>query len=138
MRKSRPLTSKTTKTYKRRPASSNPTGSRIRPLTANMSYRDRWRRNGPKRKINLEEDRKKKRNKEKYEDKLIQIAIKKIQNEKAYDVLIKMGEANEICQLLKLDTTYRVYPSADGTIKCLMVKNNERKETFTLSKFEKE
>ena len=48
----------------------------------------------------LKEDMIKKKNKEKYEDKLVDIAINKIKNEKAYEYLIKMGEANEICQTL--------------------------------------
>lgn len=87
-------------------------------ITTNTLASSKNRMHDRRPEIDMEEDRKKKRNKAKYEDKLIQIAIKKIQNEKAYEVLIKMGEANEICQILKLDITYRVFASANGTIKC--------------------
>ena len=44
-----------------------------------------------RRKLLLVEDIQKKKNKEKFEDRLISIAVNKIQNEKAYEYLIKMG-----------------------------------------------
>ena len=91
-----------------------------------------------RRKLLLVDDIQKKKNKEKFEDRLISIAVNKIQNEKAYEYLIKMGEANEICQELKKNQTYRVFNSADGSIKCHIYENDQYVRSLTLDEFERE
>lgn len=87
----------------------------------------------------------KRRNKEKENEELIEIAIKKvdsplsqIQNEKAYDYLIRMGEANELCQHLGLNKTFRVYNKASGAIACHLYVANEPRDNLTEIKFERE
>lgn len=79
-----------------------------------------------------------KRNKQKMEDKLIEMTINKIQNENAYEYLIKMGEANEICQKLGMNITYRVFNSADGSIKCHIYELNHFKKCLNLDDFNRE
>merc|ERR1712226_520132 len=86
----------------------------------------------------LKDDMIKKKNKEKYEDKLVEIAINKIKNEKAYEYLIKMGEANEICQTLGQNKTYRVFNSADGSIRCHIYENDQYIKSLNLDEFERE
>ena len=81
---------------------------------------------------------KKRKNQEKMEDRLIEMTINKIQNENAYEYLIKMGEANEICQNLGLNVTYRVFNSADGTIKCHIYELNQFKKCLNLDDFNRE
>ena len=91
-----------------------------------------------RRKTLLKEDIQKKKNKERFEDRLISIAVNKIQNEKAYEYLIKMGDANEICQKLNKNQTYRVFNSADGSIKCHIYENDQYMKSLTLDEFERE
>ena len=81
---------------------------------------------------------KKRRNQQKMEDRLIEMTINKIQNENAYEYLIKMGEANEICQNLGLNITYRVFNSANGTIKCHIYELNQFKKCLNLDDFNRE
>lgn len=49
-----------------------------------------------------------------------------------------MGEANEICQNLCQNKTYRVFNSADGSIKCHIYENDSYIKSLTLDEFERE
>lgn len=80
-----------------------------------------------------------KRNKIKIEEnKKIQKTLRQIHDEMAYDYLIQMGEANEISQKLGLKQTFRVFNSADGTIKCDVYDGQKFKKTLTNDEFQRD
>jgi hypothetical protein len=53
-------------------------------------------------------------------------------------MLIKMGEANELSQLLGLKTTYRAYKSAQGNLKVHMYDLDKFIKDMTLEEFQRE
>ena len=128
---------------KGRPQTAN-SNNPARPITAQqLQFTGVIDDEAKRRKDLLREDILKKKNKEKFEDRLISIAVNKIQNEKAYEYLIKMGEANEICQKLTKsevykNRTYRVFNSADGSIKCHIYINDQFLASMTLDEFERD
>ena len=49
-----------------------------------------------------------------------------------------MGEANELCRRLNLDRTFRVFNSANGTIKCNLFEGKNIIKTLTKDEFDRE
>jgi hypothetical protein len=49
-----------------------------------------------------------------------------------------MGEANELCQHLGLNKTFRVYNKASGAIACHLYVANEPRDNLTEIRFERE
>jgi hypothetical protein len=57
------------------------------------------------------------------------VAINKAKDEYEYELLIKMGEANDLNKQLQSVTTYRAYKNAQGNLKV---------RVFNLDRFERE
>ncbi|CAD8193238.1 unnamed protein product [Paramecium pentaurelia] len=75
---------------------------------------------------------------EKEMDRLLQLTISKGKNEYEYEMLIKMGEANELSQLLESKITYRAYKSAQGNLKVHMYELDRFNKDMTLEEFQRE
>ena len=61
-----------------------------------------------------------------------------IKNEEAYDNLIKMGEANELCKTLGKNRTYRVFNKANGDITCFLYEGNKREKELKFPDLKRE
>lgn len=71
-------------------------------------------------------------------DRLLQLTISKGKNEYEYEMLIKMGEANELSQLLESKITYRAYKSAQGNLKVHVYELDRFSKDLTLEEFNRE
>ena len=107
----------------------------------------------------LRDDLIKKKNQRKDENALIEEQINKIQNEKSINYLVKISEANDMCQKLKnaidkiseqekrdleenghrlnYDKVYKVFNNADGSVKC-QVEFGYNTKTISLDDFDRE
>eukprot|EP00743_Colponemidia_sp_Colp-15_P002142 GILK01002324.1.p1 GENE.GILK01002324.1~~GILK01002324.1.p1 ORF type:complete len:395 (+),score=79.29 GILK01002324.1:1535-2719(+) len=72
------------------------------------------------------------------EDKALALAVDKGRREFEFDCLVKMGEANEICQVLNLRISYRAYKIEDGDLRCHVYENNGFSKEITLDTFQRE
>ncbi|KAL4477644.1 hypothetical protein ABPG74_002794 [Tetrahymena malaccensis] len=75
---------------------------------------------------------------EKEIDRLLKLTISKGRNEYEYEMLIKMGEANELSQQLNSKVTYRAYRSAQGDLKVHIYELDKYKTSMTLEEFQRE
>lgn len=71
-------------------------------------------------------------------DKEIALTVDRCKKEFEYECLHKMGEANEIAQILEMPTTYRAIKKEDGTTKCHVYMNDQFVDEITLENFVRE
>ncbi|EGR29571.1 hypothetical protein IMG5_153430 [Ichthyophthirius multifiliis] len=80
----------------------------------------------------------KQKEREKEIDRLLKLTISKGRNEFEYEMLIKMGEANELSQQLNSKITYRAYRSAQGNLKVHIYELDKYQKDMTLEDFQRE
>lgn len=56
----------------------------------------------------------------------------------AYHYLIQMGQANDLAGEMGLSSTYRVFNSSDGSIKCDLYEHNKLVKTLSIDEFQRE
>ncbi|CAK91019.1 unnamed protein product (macronuclear) [Paramecium tetraurelia] len=76
--------------------------------------------------------------KQQEEDRLLQLTINQGKNEYEYEMLIKMGEANELSQELESKITYRAYKTAQGHLKVHVYELEHFQRDLTLEEFQRE
>ncbi|CAD8127381.1 unnamed protein product [Paramecium sonneborni] len=76
--------------------------------------------------------------KQQEEDRLLQLTINQGKNEYEYEILIKMGEANELSQELESNITYRAYKTAQGNLKVHVYELEHFQRDLTLEDFQRE
>lgn len=75
---------------------------------------------------------------ERDQNKLIKDSILKIQNENAYKYIIKMNEADDLCNNLKIKKRFKLVTKSDGTIKCELWEKDRFKREMKIEEFERE
>jgi hypothetical protein len=81
---------------------------------------------------------KKAKEKETKVDEILAITVNRGKNEYEYECLIKMGESNEMSQIIGENFTYRAYKKADGTLKCRVYELDKAVKELTMKELNRE
>ena len=71
-------------------------------------------------------------------ERLLELTINKGKNEYEYEMLIKMGDANELSQNLNSKITYRAYKGAQGNLKVHVYDVDKFMKDLSLEEFQRE